>query len=418
MPTPLQILYPNGQVEAVQVYIWDVNTLQPIVWTGAVTGGGGGGGGAVTIADGADVAQGTTTDAAWSGSGVGTVISILKKIATGFSGAVTIADGADTAEGAIADAAVTGDNAGTISAKLRGLNKIITLNLDVPLSTRLKPADTLAGVTTVGSITNPVTVTQLTAANLNATVTGTVTANQGTPNTLANAWPTELTDGTNGPVTVKGATAPPVSTDKALVVTLHPFSPTPLQSFSTVAFSGLVALNTTSVLTISTSAVGPSSTVNITVTSLGNPANNLVFEAQCGDATFRQMPLLVLSGTLAGQWVDGSNLRDNTVYQFNASAFSNVRVRVSQYAGSQILGDWVFYPNGTAASKVLQTFGLVAANPTPYAAGSLQPLSLTTDTKLRVESSPLEMVDFFGDIELPLTNDCLNFNVTEMGNLI
>ena len=58
MPAPLQILFPNGQVEAVQVYIWDVNTLQPIVWTGAVTGGGGGGGGAVTIADGADTAEG------------------------------------------------------------------------------------------------------------------------------------------------------------------------------------------------------------------------------------------------------------------------------------------------------------------------------------------------------------------------
>jgi hypothetical protein len=47
-------------------------------------------------------------------------------------------------------------------------------NIDVALSTRLKPADTLAGVTTVAavtSITNPVTVAQATAANLNATVT-------------------------------------------------------------------------------------------------------------------------------------------------------------------------------------------------------------------------------------------------------
>ncbi len=42
--------------------------------------GGGGSGGAVTIADGADVALGTTTDAAWS-SGSGTLVSILKNIA-------------------------------------------------------------------------------------------------------------------------------------------------------------------------------------------------------------------------------------------------------------------------------------------------------------------------------------------------
>jgi hypothetical protein len=41
------------------------------------------------------------------------------------SAAVTIADGADVAEGAKADTAVTGDNSGSISAKLRGLNKVL-----------------------------------------------------------------------------------------------------------------------------------------------------------------------------------------------------------------------------------------------------------------------------------------------------
>jgi hypothetical protein len=407
MATPLQIFYPNGQTEAVQVYIWDVATLQPKIWDGSVTGGGGGGG-AVTIADGADVAQGTTTDATWSGSGSGTVVSILKKIATGFSGAVTIADGADTAEGATTDVAVTDDNPGTISAKLRNLNKLITLNLDVPLSTRLKPADTLAGVTTVGSITNPVSIAGT------VPVSGTVTANQGTAAVVGNAWPIEVTDGTTV-TTVKPATTAPVSTDKALVVTLHPFSPTPLQSFSTVPFAALVGLNTTSLLTISGSAVGPSSTVNITVTSLGNPANNLVFEVQCSDTVFRTMPLLVLTGSLAGQWVDGSNLRDNTVYQFNASAFPNVRVRVNQYGGGQVFGDWCFYPNGTAASKVNQTFGFIAPSAIPFVPGTSQPPSMTTAAKLRVESSLEEMIDFFGDFDLSLTQ---NLNITEMGNLI
>lgn len=43
-------------------------------------GGGGGGGGGVTVADGADVAQGTRNEAAWSGTGNGTVISILKAL--------------------------------------------------------------------------------------------------------------------------------------------------------------------------------------------------------------------------------------------------------------------------------------------------------------------------------------------------
>jgi hypothetical protein len=43
----------------------------------------------------------------------------------GGGGAVTIADGADVAEGATTDAKVTGDTAGTVSAKLRGLTYLL-----------------------------------------------------------------------------------------------------------------------------------------------------------------------------------------------------------------------------------------------------------------------------------------------------
>lgn len=46
--------------------------------------------GAVTIANGADVAQGSIGDAAWSGSGNGTVISLMKKAISYLSGAFTI----------------------------------------------------------------------------------------------------------------------------------------------------------------------------------------------------------------------------------------------------------------------------------------------------------------------------------------
>lgn len=81
--------------------------------------GGGGGGGAATIADGADVAEGTTTDAAWS-SGPGTVISLLKKIASAGGSAVSIADGSDVAEGTTTDAAYT-SGGGTVVALLKGI---------------------------------------------------------------------------------------------------------------------------------------------------------------------------------------------------------------------------------------------------------------------------------------------------------
>ena len=67
------------------------------VWiVGDDTGGGGGGGGAVTIADGADVALGATTDAE-SASGNGTVIAILKRIRTLMgAGLPTVLNATDT----------------------------------------------------------------------------------------------------------------------------------------------------------------------------------------------------------------------------------------------------------------------------------------------------------------------------------
>ena len=71
-----------------------------------------------------------------------------------------------------------------------------------------------------------------------STISGTVTANQGTPNTKANAWPTELTDGVNGPAAIKAASTAPVATDAALVVAVSPNTPTlPVSIAATVAVS-------------------------------------------------------------------------------------------------------------------------------------------------------------------------------------
>jgi hypothetical protein len=121
-----------------KVTLFDVNGV-PVA--------GSGGGGPASIADGADVAQGTTTDAAWV-SGAGTVIALLKKIASAGGSAVSVADGADVTQGALADAKVVGDTAGSVSAKLRGINTA------------------LAGTLTVGThaVTGPLTDTQLRAS--------------------------------------------------------------------------------------------------------------------------------------------------------------------------------------------------------------------------------------------------------------
>lgn len=74
----------TAEVAHARNYVWDPVGLTWVRQT--QTAGGGGAGGAVTLADGADVTQGAKADAAWV-SGDGTVISLLKKVATGNVGA-------------------------------------------------------------------------------------------------------------------------------------------------------------------------------------------------------------------------------------------------------------------------------------------------------------------------------------------
>lgn len=57
-------------------WVWDAGALN---WVKETQPGGGGGGGACTIADGADVAEGATSDTAWAG-GNGSVVSLLKAL--------------------------------------------------------------------------------------------------------------------------------------------------------------------------------------------------------------------------------------------------------------------------------------------------------------------------------------------------
>lgn len=80
--TVISILKKNALTYRSENYVWDVPTL---AWVVETQPGGSGGGGAVTIANGADVAQGNTADVAWV-SGAGTVIALLKKIASSGGG--------------------------------------------------------------------------------------------------------------------------------------------------------------------------------------------------------------------------------------------------------------------------------------------------------------------------------------------
>jgi hypothetical protein len=98
---PIHIKNDDGSIiEAVAAVLVDATTGLPYDASG-----GGGGGGAVTIADGANVAQGTTTDTAWSGSGAGTLIALTKALWTKLGAIVTALGSPFQAGGSIGNTA-------------------------------------------------------------------------------------------------------------------------------------------------------------------------------------------------------------------------------------------------------------------------------------------------------------------------
>jgi hypothetical protein len=72
------------------------------------TGGGGGGGGAATIADGADVAEGATTDAVVAAGAAGTISAKLRRLTTDLSTVATNTTGLATAAGQTSAQTLTG----------------------------------------------------------------------------------------------------------------------------------------------------------------------------------------------------------------------------------------------------------------------------------------------------------------------
>jgi len=118
-----------------------VSTLADVTINNGATGGGGGGGGDASAAN--QVLQinlATTSDASLESLDVKTPVLVGGKVPV--TAVVT----------SMPTTAVTG-------TFWQATQPVSNTNIDVALSTRLKPSDTLAAVTTVGTITNPVTVT-------------------------------------------------------------------------------------------------------------------------------------------------------------------------------------------------------------------------------------------------------------------
>jgi hypothetical protein len=108
------------------------------------------------------------------------------------------------------------------------------LALDATVTNRLP-----AGSTPANGESNAITTSRLgsymfvfngaTWDRFTGAISGTVTANQGTANTAANAWPTKITDGTNT-TAVKAASTAAAAADPSAVVALSPNSPVPAGS--------------------------------------------------------------------------------------------------------------------------------------------------------------------------------------------
>lgn len=135
--------------------------------------------------------------------------------------------------------------------------------------------------TEIGTATNPVRTDP--TGTTTQPISGTVSANQGTPTAVASAWPTKVTDGTNT-AAVKASSTPAVAADPALVVALSPNNPLLVSqnssSFATYSASTLrlvTAALATDIFTITGSAtkIIKIKKIRITATRSGNTTTDI-----------------------------------------------------------------------------------------------------------------------------------------------
>ncbi|MGI0058134.1 MAG: hypothetical protein ACREBJ_00055 [Nitrosotalea sp.] len=165
-----------------------------------------------------------------------------------------------------------------------------------------------------------------------ATISGTVTANQGTANTLSHKWPVQVTDGTNVMPTadvasraqfnkitdgthtaaVKAASTPPLETDQALVVVISPnqtnipvtTSPYPTYSgialgYVTTSATTKVAVQATTYTQQSANFTGSIKSSSANDTSSGTGANSITINYVDETGTISDTEVATLNGTTA-----------------------------------------------------------------------------------------------------------------------
>jgi hypothetical protein len=190
------------------------------------------------------------------------------------------------------------------------------------------------------------------------TVDGTVTSNQGTANSLANAWSMKITDTTNGPVAVKPASTAPSATDQALVVVLSPNQPAipvtnaPSNSVTNLSMGDVIlssattsAIRRTAYIEQTVNFTGSIASANANDSAAGTGARTVRIYYVTADGTTEGAEDVTLNGTT------GVNLTATKCY------IEKIEVLTAGSTGSNV-GIISLY---TAANKTGTVVGTIAA---------------------------------------------------------
>lgn len=198
-PVNAQVVTACGQPNSTYAVGSNQPVTQDPTGTLCTPAGGGGGGGAVTVANGADVAQGNTADAAYAGSGSATVVATLKGVYAELAAALT----ANISQFGGSNV-VTGTGTGGA-----GIPRVTVSN------------DSTVGIVAGSAIIGKVGIDQTTPGTTNG-----VQVNAALPAGTNLIGKATINDGTNS-AAVKAASTAAAASDPALVITQSPNSAVP-----------------------------------------------------------------------------------------------------------------------------------------------------------------------------------------------
>lgn len=244
-------------------------------------------------------------------------------------------------------------------------NRVEIANFDVALSTRLNtfgqktmaasaPVVIASDQTVMTEVTNEVLVEQ------SFSVIGQV-----------DAWWQQLTDGTNGPVAVKAASTAALATDPALVVRTVQL-PAVLGATGGLKVEGILG------------GISVATTVNNIVEVDQGAGSDITAPWYTAISDEVTGPVAVKAASTAANATDKALVV--AISPNNTIAASITGLLIDQGADSE-----------DVQGPMVQ--GLVSDSRESYISDTVRPLSLTTDGRLRVSSSPADnYIDFFGDL--------------------